>query len=149
MRADPPAESARESRATSPQVVQTVDASGFTTDERLTAVCLQGLLNRRGSHVFLNFGASVDTAVLRDRLGHCGSIWGDDSYAALTNRFGSVYDLWIDELTRAGLYTFEPATLEGLLRASRNELKGVVLYGTVDDDLAVAANLASLRDAVR
>lgn len=142
------AEGVSQSRATSPQAVQTIDASGFTTDERLTAVCLQGLLNRRGAKVFLNFGATVDTTILRDHLGESGPIWSRESHAALTNRFGSVYDIWIDELTKAGLYKFEPATLEGLLLASRDELKGVILYGTVDDDLAVAANLAALRSAV-
>lgn len=136
--------------ALGPQSVAVVDAAAFSTDERLTAVCLQGLLNREGAKVFLNFGGNVDTTRLRIDLGPTGPLWGQDSFAALTNRFDSLYDIWVDELSRQGLCRFKPAALDELLRDARKKgiLKGVVLYSKVDDDLAVAANYSALNDVV-
>lgn len=70
--------------AATPQTVAIVDARALSTDERLTAVCLQGLLNREGAHFFLNFGGGVDTTKLRNDLGPTGPLWGAASFAALT-----------------------------------------------------------------
>ena len=138
------------SEAAEPRSVAVVDARTFSTDERLTAVCLQGLLNRDSAQVFLNFGGGVDTTRLRNDLGPTGPLWGAESFVALTNRFESLCDIWRDELAKTGLFRFRPAALDELLRDAqkRGAIKGVVLYSNVDDDLAVAANYGALHDAV-
>lgn len=144
------ADGTRPSGTVVPQTVAVVDTRTFSTDERLTAVCLQGLLNRDRARVFLNFGGGVDTTRLRIDLGPTGPLWGSESFVALTNRFESLYDIWLDELTKKGLFRFQSAALDELLRDAHKwgVIKGVVLYSKVDDDLAVAANYGALHDAV-
>lgn len=125
-----------------PPVVWTLDIRDFNQQERLAAVCLQGIANRETAQVYLNTGPSVR--------------WmGLDNYVAppttggeTTPKITSVCDLWIKEFTDRKLYTFQLVTLDQLIVKMRSKLKGVILYQDVYDDLAVVATMAGLRDAV-
>ena len=127
--------------------VQVVDIRNFNSDERLSAVCLQGLANRSGARVYLNTGPSVRWMQF-DFDDRKNGVWSKKAAAELKTRYASICDAWIDILTRRGLYRFETVPMLHLLESQRQAISGVILYEKLDDDLAVAATMAGLRTAV-
>ncbi len=133
-----------------PPLVWVIDAGSFTTDERLTMAALQGLANRNGSRVFLNYGRSL--AFLRFgfhfKPGESFAGWNPAIAAKISKKYRSIDDFWIAELARLGLFRFRTCTVEQLIARCSAHIKGVILYHNIDDDLAVAATMAGLRDAI-
>lgn len=133
------------------QLVWRIDAAAFGDEERLAAVCLQGLANRERGRVFIDYGNAlrwmqIDYA--KDRGAEGGRVWGEKDAARLAARYADVHDYWIDFYEQNGLCRFETITVPELILRLRGELKGVVLYSNVTDDLALAATMAGVRDAV-
>ncbi len=133
-----------------PRPVWVIDAADFTTDQRLTMAAMQGLINRTGPRVFLNYGRSL--AFMRfgfdPRTGQSPSAWSPAAARQLENTYYSVYDYWIAELARLGLFYFQKVTVQELISLHATNIKGLILYHNIDSDLAVAATMAGLRDAV-
>ena len=127
--------------------VRVVDIREFNSDERLSAVCLQGLANRYEARVYLNTGPSVQWMQFGfdDRK---NGAWSQAAAEELKGRYASICDAWIDMLTRRGLYRFETVPILHLLESQRPAISGVILYEKLDDDLAVAATMAGLRAAL-
>ena len=137
--------------AKEPEVVWRVDASTFGDEERLAAVCLQGLANRGRGRVFVDYGNAlrwmqIDYA--KDRGEQGGRVWSEKDAARLAERYADVHDYWIEFYERQGLCRFVTVTMPELMEKLRDELKGVILYSNVTDDLAVAATMSGVRDAV-
>lgn len=127
--------------------VHVVDIRSFTSDQRLSIVCLQGLVNRGGPRVYLNTGPSVQWMQFNfdERK---NAIWNKQAAEELKTRYTSICDAWIDILTRRGLCKFEAVPMPRLLEIHREPISGVILYEKLDDDLAVVATMAGLRGAV-
>lgn len=125
-------------------VVWTIDAQSFSPEERLMAACIQGIANRKGPRVYLNTGPSLCWMQLHCYTSPMIQMAGGQSKP----QFNSVCDIWIKELTDRKLFEFQPITLDKLIEKLRNEINGVILYQTLDDDLAIAATMAGLRDAI-
>ncbi len=132
-------------------VVWRVDAETFGDEERLAAVCLQGLANRERGRVFLDYGNALrwmQVDYQKDRGEEGGRVWSERDAARLQPLFADVHDYWIDFYERHGLCRFETITMPDLIARLRPELKGVALYGNVTDDLALVATMAGVRDVV-
>lgn len=127
--------------------VQVVDIRNFNSDERLSAVCLQGLANRSAPRIYLNTGPSVQWMQFGfdDRK---DAAWSKEAAEEMKTSHASICDAWIDILTGRGLYKFEAVSMPQLLESQREQISGVILYEKLDDDLAVAATMAGLRAAV-
>ena len=138
---------AGDSSASGATPVRVVDIREFNSDERLSAVCLQGLANRSDARVYLNTGPSVQWMQFGfdDRK---NGAWSQAAAEELKSRYASICDAWIDMLTRRGLYRFETVPMLHLLESQRPAISGVILYEKLDDDLAVAATMAGLRAAL-
>ena len=129
-------------------VVNLLDIRNFNADERLTALCLQGLANRSGPRVYLNTGPTVRWMQFDFDSNQDGRVWEKQAAEKLKKRYDSICDAWIDILSSRGLYTFKPISMPQLLREMKDQITGVILYEKVDDDLAIAATMAGLRGAV-
>jgi len=127
--------------------VHVVDICDFNADQRLSAVCVQGLANRSGLRVYLNTGPSVQWMQFGFDDAKSGA-WSQAAVEELKTRYTSICDAWIDILTRRGLCKFEAVSMPRLLEIHREPILGVILYEKLDDDLAVAATMAGLRGAV-
>lgn len=132
-------------------VVWRVDASGFGDEERLAAVCLQGVANRERARVFLDYGNAlrwmqIDYA--KDRGDQGGRVWSEADAENLSSRYADLHDYWMEFYEQKGLCRFVTVTLPELMAHMSNDLKGVILYSNVTDDLAIAATLSGVRDAV-
>ncbi len=138
---------ADDSSAPGPAAVQVVDIRNFNSDERLSAVCLQGLANRIAPKLYLNTGPSVQWMQFDfDRREN--AVWSKEAAADLKTRYTSICDAWIDILTGRGLYKFQTVSMPQVLESQRQAISGVILYEKLDDDLAVAGTMAGLRNAV-
>ena len=134
-----------------PAVVYRVDVEGFGDDERLTAVCLQGLANRTGARVFLDYGQSLrwmQIDVDKQRAENGGRVFSVEDAKTLGAKYADLHDFWIDFYEERGVFRFETVTMPELLEKLRALIKGVVLYSNVTDDLALVATMAGVRDAV-
>ncbi len=133
-----------------PPLIWVINAAHFTTDQRLTMAALQGLLNRTQPRVFLNYGRSLDFMRFGfdPRPGQQPSAWNPAVAGVLAKTYYAIDDYWIAELTRLGLFRFQACTVRELVLRYASDLKGLILYHNMDDDLAVAATMGGLRDAV-
>lgn len=129
-----------------------VDVERMTPEERLAALALQGIANRRGPRVFVQTGQAIRWNQIdydRDNADQGGRVWADsEATRRLRARFGNTCDYWIDYIQSIGMATFEPAGLTDLFRASGEEIRGVILYEKLDQDLSIAGTMAGIEDAV-
>ena len=138
-------------RPAAADVVWRVDAEHFGDDERLAAACLQGLANRGRGRVFLDYGNALRWMQIdydRDRGAEGGRTWSVADAERLRGTYRDVHDYWIDFYEKNGLCRFESITMPELIARLKDDLKGVILYSNVTDDLALAATMAGVRDAV-
>ncbi len=128
-----------------------VDIEPLTPEERLAVLALQGIANRGGPRVFLQTGQAIRWNQIdydRDDGDKGGRQWAEADAATLRKRYANTCDYWIEYFQSIGMATFKPAKVEDLLKALEKEVKGVILYEKLDQDLAVAGTMAGLEDAV-
>lgn len=134
-----------------PTAAQVVNIERLSPEERLAVLALQGIANRRGPRVFLQTGQAIrwnQIDFARDDKDKGGRQWDEKTAAALQAKYSNVCDYWIEYFTRIGMAAFTPATTAELYRELEPEIKGAILYGKLDDDLAIAGTMAGLNDAV-
>ena len=132
-------------------VVWRIDASTFGDEERLAAVCLEGIANRARARVFLDYGRSLRWLQIeydRDRGEQGGRIWSESDAARLRTRYDTVSDYWIEFCEANRLCRFETIGMPDLIRNLAPELRGVILINSVTDDLAVAATMAGVSNVL-
>jgi hypothetical protein len=132
-------------------VVYRVDVSTFGDDERLAAVALQGLANRDEALVFLDFGNALRWMQIdydKDKGDEGGRRW--DALDAERNkaRYQDVHDYWIAFYEQQGLGRFETVTMSELIKRLGDTVQGVILFNTVRDDVALAATMAGVSNAI-
>ena len=128
-----------------------IDAAHFGDEERLAAVCLQGLANRGRGRVFIDYGNALRWMQMdyaKDRGDQGGRVWSEKDAEQLATRYADVHDYWIEFYEEQEGSRFVTVTLPELMEKLGDELKGVILYSNVTDDLALAATMAGVRDAV-
>lgn len=138
-------------QTSSPRTVWRLDVESFGDAERLAAVCLQGLANRRDDRVFLDYGNSLRWLQIdydRDNGDKGGRVWSEADVAMLRDKYDNICDYWIDFYEREGIRRFETVTMPELIQKLRPELTGVILFNSVAEDLSVAATMAGVRNAL-
>jgi hypothetical protein len=128
-------------------LVYTVNLTGMSADERFTAICLQGIANRKGPRVYLNPGDTVRWMQLP--IDKASNPAGSATWAAeISTHYKSIGDYWIDDLTKRGICTFQTVSLSDLFIKLSPELSGRIAYGSVDDDISIAATMAGVKSAL-
>jgi hypothetical protein len=129
-----------------------VDVEKLTPEERLAVLALQGIANRRGPRVFLQTGEGIRWNQIdydRDGGEKGGRMWPDnEATRQMRARFRNTCDYWIDYIQSIGMASFEPATPVELLIAMEQEIRGIILYENLDQDLSIAGTMAGTEDAV-
>lgn len=153
-----------------PPTVWTLNLRGLSTDERFTALCLQGLANRQRAQLYLDTGPTVrwmqwdKTGGPKTRLDGSAPQIAPPALTPTTapvaiatkpatdptsaGAHPSICDYWMDELTTRNLARFDSITLLDAIIRFTPQLKGVILYEKLSDDLPIAATMAGLRDAI-
>lgn len=114
-----------------------LDASSFSYDERVTAATAQGLLNRAGPRLFLDYGTYDDPQARRTN-----EVFMDDKHwhGKYRDLLGNQDEHNLAYYREAHSFkTRKVKNLESLLRDNLSEFKGCVIY---DDALPDTINLA-------
>ena len=128
-----------------------VDVEKLSPEQRLAILALQGIANRNGPRVFLQTGEAIRWNQIdynRDKGDTGGRAWGEEDAKTLGSKYRNTCDYWMDYCTSIGMATFKPATFAELYRQLEPELKGVILYEKLNDDLCIAGTMAGVEDAV-
>ena len=134
-----------------PTPARVVDVEKLTPEQRLTVLAVQGIANRKGPRVFLQTGQAIRWNQIeydRDNAEKGGPVWNKADADLLRKKFSNTCDYWLAYCARIGMSTFAPAGVEELYRTLEPELRGAILYENLNDDLAVAATMAGLEEAV-
>jgi hypothetical protein len=134
-----------------PAIVYRIDAEAFGDEERLAAVCLQGIANRTSAKVFLDYGNSLRWMQIdyeKQRTDNGGRVFSREDSDLLSAKYKDLHDFWIAFYEEQKLCRFETLTMPQLIEKMRDQLKGVILYSNVTDDLALVSTMASVRDGL-
>lgn len=137
--------------APGPSLASLVDIEKMNPPQRLAALAIQGIANRRGPHVFLQTGEAIRWNQIdfdRDDKDKGGPVWDPADKERVREKYRNTCDYWISYFTETGFSRFEHATLEDLLETFAPDIRGAILYERLDEDLAAVATLAGLEDAV-
>ena len=130
----------------SPQpIIDVLDVSTLSYEERVVVAAAQGMLNRAGPRVFLDYGCYDDPAARRTNEVFMDDEHWHGKYRAL---LGNQDENNLEYYRAAhGFKTRKVRDLESLLRANLTAFKGCVVYDdTLPDTINLAVMLAGLED---
>ncbi len=132
-------------RAGPPSAVGALDVSRLPYADRLTAACLQGLANRQGPRLFLNFGTYDDPSARRTNEDFLpDAVWHEKFRAAVGNQDTHNLDYY---RRRFGIKVTSLRDLRAALRAARDRVQGIVVWDPqFPDTVSLAIMLAGLED---
>ncbi len=134
-----------------PTAARVVNVEALSPEERLAVLAMQGIANRKGPRVFLQTGQAIRWNQIdydRDNKENGGRSWDEKTAADLRGKYSNICDYWIAYCTKIGMSAFTPATPAELYRELEPEIRGAILYGKLNDDLAIAGTMAGLKNAV-
>lgn len=134
-----------------PQPVRVVNVQGLSQPKKLALIVQQGLANREGPRVFLDFGADNrwnDMAYEeKPDKGHLLS-WSPGTPESFKARFPTVAQAWQEILEKEKLFRFEQEAWETFLAKNPGNAKGWIVYDSFNDEVALVSTLAGLKDAI-
>lgn len=128
-----------------------VDVEKMSPEQRLAVLAVQGIANRQGPRVFLQTGQAIRWNQIdydREKGDKGGRAWAPEDVVRLKPKFSNTCDYWMDYFESIGMVKFRKATLADLCREFAADIKGVIRYEKLGDDLCIAGTMAGLRSAV-
>lgn len=121
--------------------VKVLDVSALSYPQRLCAAALQGLINRDGPHVFLDYGIYDDPAARRTN-----EVFLDDElwYSKYRDLLGYQDRRNLDYYQEAHNFLPRPVTLEQLITENSSMIQGYIIW---DLELTETANIALMLSA--
>jgi hypothetical protein len=131
--------------------VTLVEVSGISQGKKLTLVALQGLANRKGPNVFLDFGddnrwMSMDYTEKPEQK-HLLS-WDPNTSEEFKARYPTTGKAWVEILTKQAKFEFRPKSWEMFLAEAGKDAAGWIVYDHFDDEVALVGTLAGQKDAL-
>ncbi len=122
------------------QIVSVLDLSAMDYPTRLCAAALQGLLNRRGTRVFLDYGIYDDPAARRTN-----EVFLDDAlwFSKYRDLLGYQDRRNMEYYREAHKLQFQAATLEQLITENLGSLNGYIIWDVDFDDTSNIALMFS------
>jgi hypothetical protein len=137
--------------ADSPRTVTLVETSSLSPARKLTLLALQGLANRSGPAVFLDFGddnrwMQMDFTEDPGR-GHLQS-WNPDTPPDFKSKCPTTAKAWVEILEASAGFKFEPRPWERFLADAGKASSGWLVYDHFEDEVALMGTLAGLKNAL-
>lgn len=132
-----------------PATVWLLDMRGKPLEEKVAALAVQGIANRKGPRVFIKLGSDCRWMQMDYETGKRPAIWdADDARRMRESGVETVEDAWLSYLTEKRGFTFEPVTLDALIAKLCGEIQGALLYERINEDFAPVVTWAGLRSLV-
>ncbi len=128
-----------------------VGVQGLSQPQKLTLLAAQGLMNRTGSNVFLDFGADnrwmqMDYTEKPER--NDLRLWSPAVAPAFQEKYPTINEAWIDILTKSSHFKFTTELWESFLARAGSVAKGWLIYDNFEDEVALMGTLAGQKDAL-
>ena len=128
-----------------------VPVKGLSQPYKLTLLAAQGLSNRSGPNVYLDFG--LDNAWMDMRYEekperkHLQS-WDPAVASEFEKKYPTMTEAWMDIWDKAGYFDFTTQSWETFLAGSGKIVKGWIVYDNFEAEVALAGTLAGQMDAL-
>lgn len=140
-----------ECHAAPPLPALRVPAKGLSQPQKLTLLAAQGLSNRSGPNVYLDFGDDnrwmqmdyVEKAAQK----HLQS-WNPKTPEAFKAKYPTMNEAWIGVLEKGGYFQFSTKPWEAFLGGAAPLAKGWIVYDSFEDEVALVGTLAGQLDAL-
>jgi hypothetical protein len=137
-----------ENHAAPPPPAVRIPVKGLSQPQKLTLLAAQGLSNRNGPGVFLDFGddnrwMQMDYVETPEQE-HFQS-WNPATPEAFKAKYPTIADAWMDIWAR-GYFDFKTEPWESFL--AKSTAKGWIVYDNFDDEVALVGTLAGQNDAL-
>lgn len=128
-----------------------VSVKGLSQPQNLTLLAAQGLSNRTGPNVYLDFGddnrwMEMDY-VEKPELKHFQS-WNPETPEAFKAKYPTINEAWMDLLETGGDFHFTTEPWEAFLGRAGSVAKGWIVYDSFEDEVALVGTLAGQKDAL-
>jgi hypothetical protein len=125
-----------------------VQVKGLSQPQKLTLLAAQGLSNRNGPNVYLDFGLDNTWMGMAyvEKKPHLQS-WNPETTEAFKTKYPTITEAWIDTWDTGGYFRFTSQPWESFLIQAGKIAKGWIVYDNFDNEVALAGTLAGLMDA--
>lgn len=124
---------------------------GLSQPQKLTLLAAQGLRNRTGPNVYLDFGTdNVWMEILyteKPELKHFQS-WNPVTPEAFKAKYPSMNEAWMEIWEKGGYFQFTSESWESFLAKAGNVAKGWIVYDDFESEVALVGTLAGQMDAL-
>lgn len=131
--------------------VRRVVVRGLSQPQKLTLLAAQGLTNRAGPNVYLDFGADNRWMQLdyTEKPEHQDlRMWNPETAAEYQKKYPTLNEAWIDILEKKAGFKFSSEPWESFLAGSEPVAKGWLVYDNFEDEVALMGTLAGQKDAL-
>ncbi len=128
-----------------------VSVRGLSQPQKLTLLAAQGLMNRTGPSVFLDFGAEnrwMQFDYIEKPERNDQRMWSPATAAEFQEKYPTVNEAWIDILEKKAHFKFSIEPWESFLARSGSVAKGWLVYDNFEDEVALMGTLAGQKDAL-
>ena len=125
-----------------------ISVKGLSQPQKLTLLAAQGLCNRTGPNVYLDFGtdnAWMEMAYSEKPERKQFLSWNPATPEAFKSKFPTMTEAWMD-VWEKGCFHFETLSWEAFL--AKSETKGWIVYDRFEDEVALVGTLAGQKDAL-
>ena len=139
-----------EGYAATPRPALRVSVKGLPQPHKLTLLAAQGLSNRTGPNIYLDFGADnvwMQMYYVEEKRKDYQS-WDPETPEAFKARYPTMNEAWIDLWEKGSHFRFKSMPWETLLADAGKLAKGWIVYDSFEEEVALAGTLAGQRDAL-
>lgn len=131
--------------------VTVVPVSKLSQPNKLTLLALQGLTNRKGPNVFLDFGddnrwMSMDYTEKPEQKDLLS--WNPNTPEDFKTKYPTTAKAWMEILAKESRFKFTPKPWELFLAEEGKGAAGWIVYENFEDEVALVGTLAGQKDAL-
>ena len=140
-----------EDHVAAPRPALRVSVKGLSQPQKLTLLAAQGLSNRNGPNVYLDFGPDniwremfyVEKPTLKTY-----QVWNSETPEAFKAKYPTMTEAWIELWEKGSYFHFSTVPWESFLQSVGKLAKGWIVYDNFEDEVALVGTLAGQKDAL-
>lgn len=140
-----------ENQAATPRPALRVSVKGLSQPQKLTLLAAQGLSNRTGPHIYLDFGtdnAWMEMAYMEKPERKQLQSWNPETPEAFKSKYPTMSEAWVDLWEKGSYFHFDTEPWESFLASAGKVSKGWIVYDNLEDEVALVGTLAGQKDAL-
>lgn len=140
-----------ENHAATPRPALRVSVKGLSQPQKLTLLAAQGLSNRSGPNIFLDFGTDnvwMEMFYTENPTHQTYQVWNPETPESFKAKYPTINEAWMDLLEKGSHFQFRNVPWESFLQGAGKLAKGWIVYDNFEDEVALAGTLAGQKDAL-